>query len=153
MISKNRFSDIILFCDITKYFLISHNNDSIVKRHPIHQSIFTCAVLAKAGLVRNELSCVEICNKQDHAKFRLLMLSNRRMWNNVMRSCWNIALPWKHYTIKVTSTCAFVAITVGECILWNATTEIEALEFYCINKRKINLIFWKVHPKYNPPTN
>ena len=45
------------------------------------------------------------------------------------------------YIIYVTSTCAFVANTVCECFLLNATTEIEALEFYYINIRKIIKIF------------
>ena len=49
-----------------------------------------------------------------------------------MRSSWNIALPWKHYTKFVTSPYAFVANKVFECILLNATTEIEALEFYIV---------------------
>ena len=51
-----------------------------------------------------------------HAKNTLLLLSNRRMWNNVMRSRWNIALPWKHYT-QFKLTYAFVANKVCECIL------------------------------------
>ena len=42
------------------------------------------------------------------------------------------------YKILVTSTGAIVTNRVCECILRNATTEIEALEFYYINSRKIN---------------
>ena len=42
------------------------------------------------------------------------------------------------YKIEVIPTCAFVANKVVERFLLNATTEIEALEFYYINKRKIN---------------
>ena len=56
------------------------------------------------------------------------------------------------YKIWVTSTCAFVANKVFESILLNATTEIEALEFYYIKERKINQIFGKSTQKYTPPT-
>ena len=56
--------------------------------------------------------------------------------------------------IKVASTCVFVANKVFECILLNATTEIEALKFYYINERKIDQILGKIHPKIYPtPSN
>ena len=54
------------------------------------------------------------------------------------------------YNLQVTSTCAFVANKVFEYILLNATTEIEALEFYYINKRKISYFFFKFHPQIYP---
>ena len=51
-----------------------------------------------------------------------------------MRSHWNIALPWKHYTkFKLHQLVHMLQIQYV-----NATTEIKALEFYYINKRKIN---------------
>ena len=50
------------------------------------------------------------------------------------------------YKIQVTSSCAFVANKMFECILLNATTDIEAFEFYYVNKRKLTKFSEKFHP-------
>ena len=54
------------------------------------------------------------------------------------------------YKILVVSTCAFVADKMFRYIFLNATTEIDALDFYSRNKRKIQLIFKKFNPKIYP---
>ena len=56
----------------------------------------------------------------------------------------------KHNLIYI--ICAFVANTECEYILRNATTEIKALEFYCLNKRKITKFSENFTPKYTPYT-
>ena len=55
-----------------------------------------------------------------------------------------------HYKIQVTSACVFVANKVYEYILLNATTVIEALQFYSTNKMKIDSIFRKFYPEIYP---
>ena len=55
------------------------------------------------------------------------------------------------YKIYVTSTCAFVANKViREYFSLNATIEIKGLEFYYLNKRKINYFFLKLSPQNIP---
>ena len=55
-----------------------------------------------------------------------------------MHSRWNIALPWKHYAkFKLHQLVQLLQIKCLNTFLI-VTTEIEALEFYYINKRKIN---------------
>ena len=47
-----------------------------------------------------------------------------------MRSRWNIALPWKHYTkFKLHQHVHLLQIQFVNVFFVNATTEIEALEF------------------------
>ena len=48
------------------------------------------------------------------------------------------------------SACVFVANQVFEDILLNATTVTDALELYCINKRKIKYFFGKSYPEIYP---
>ena len=56
-----------------------------------------------------------------------------------MRSCWNVALPWKHYTkFKSHQLVHLLHIKYVNVFREMQIAEIEALEFYYINKRKIN---------------
>ena len=54
--------------------------------------------------------------------------------------------------IKVTSTCEFVANKVCECILWNATTEIEAFDIITQIRGKLTKFSENFTPKYTTPT-
>ena len=70
-----------------------------------------------------------------------------------MRSRWNQALPWKHYTKLSYIDLCICCKKVIDYILLYATIVIKVLKFYFTNKKKINKIFGNFHPKIYPPTN